>query len=62
MINRCNLMLQDLKHFKTAIMSSYKCVQNVQGVQSVQGVPCVLHAILSLCPLHSLDFWIKRCH
>ena len=24
MINKCDLMLQDLKHFKTVIMSSYK--------------------------------------
>ena len=35
MINRCNFMLQDLKHFKTVIMSSYKSVQGVQGVKGV---------------------------
>ena len=32
MINRCDLMLQDLKHFKTVIMSSsFKSVLSVQG-------------------------------
>ena len=52
MINRCDLMLQDLKHFKTVIMlSSFKSVQSVQGVQGVQGVPCVHPAIISSCPL-----------
>ena len=41
MINRCDLMLQYLKHFKTVIMSSYKSVQSVQSVQGVQGVQVV---------------------
>ena len=28
LINRCNLILQDLKHFKTVIISSYKTFQS----------------------------------
>ena len=35
MINRCDLMLQDLKHFKTVIMSSYKTFQSVTKCHKV---------------------------
>ena len=35
MINRCDLMLQDLKHFKTVIMSSYKNISSVTKCQKV---------------------------
>ena len=55
-INRCDLMLQNLKHFKTVIIQKCpKCpeVQSVLSVQDVQGVQGVsVHsAIHSSCPL-----------
>ena len=38
MINRCDLMLQDLKHFKTVIMSSYKTFQSVTKCHKVSQI------------------------
>ena len=37
MINRCDLMVQDLKHFKTVIMPSYKTFQSaLKGDESLR--------------------------
>ena len=57
MINRCDLMLQDLKHFKTIIMSSYKSVKS--KVSKVFKVP-FRHVLLTISKTsvnQSINWW-----